>query len=83
MFAEKLCHAQDVNVRKNQQMLSSFFFSACEVLNPGQQTHTPFASHSSSVPYGQPGGSTSRHKTAMAVHCHVHAESYTSTTLCV
>ena len=27
---------QDINVRKNQQMLSSFFFSACEVLKPGQ-----------------------------------------------
>lgn len=38
----KLCHVQDVNVRKNQQMLSSFFFSACEVLDPGQQAHAPF-----------------------------------------
>jgi len=26
---------QDVNVQKNQQMLSSFFFSACEVLKSG------------------------------------------------
>ncbi len=26
---------QDINVRKNQQMLSSFFFSACEVLKSG------------------------------------------------
>ncbi|KAL3163353.1 hypothetical protein ABBQ32_009742 [Trebouxia sp. C0010 RCD-2024] len=30
---------QDVNVRKNQQMLSSFFFSACEVLCPDGEIH--------------------------------------------
>lgn len=55
----KLCHVQDVNVRKNQQMLSSFFFSACEVLNPGQQAGTPscIPIRLMLTPQGQPSGS--------------------------
>jgi len=33
--AESWLWVQDINVQKNQQMLSSFFFSACEVLKAG------------------------------------------------
>ena len=33
--AEYEMRLQDINVQKNQQMLSSFFFSACEVLKAG------------------------------------------------
>ena len=33
--AESWLWVQDINVQKNQQMLSSFFFSVCEVLKAG------------------------------------------------